>query len=81
MTDCSDLSYMRRLETLEDGAHDGQGLGGRERALARQPVPQRLALDKLHGDEPEAVGFTDVERPHDVRMGDTSRHEDFLPQP
>jgi hypothetical protein len=63
------LGLVRRRERTRDLHADAQDVGHRQRALARQPVAQRAALEVVHRDvRPAAAGHPGVEDGDDVRM-------------
>lgn len=55
-------------EGVGDLAHDAHGLGHGERAVAVDPLAQRLAVDERHRLVKEPVRFARVEQRLDVRM-------------
>src|SRR3989442_296520 len=56
-------------QPVSDLAADAQDLARRQDRLASQPVAQRLALQKLHGEKEDAALLTDLVDAHDVVVG------------
>jgi hypothetical protein len=50
-------------------------------ALFDEQTFEILSLDKLHGDEPDSVGFSEVENPNRVFVGHLPRQDEFLFEP
>ena len=70
----NDPLLVRRFERLGDLPRDRQRLVERNRA-ARDPLRQVLALDELHDERGDALGFFESIDRRDVRM--IQRGEDF----
>ena len=62
-------------------ARDRDRLGAPERAVAREPRAQRLALDQLHRAEHDVAGAPELERARDVAVRDAPRELDLAAEP
>ena len=68
-----DVARVRGAERGEHGERDGHGLVRRERAVAAQPLLERLAAHVLHGDVGGAVRGAAVVHPDDAGMIEAGR--------
>ena len=69
---------MRSIQRVANLADNTDRLFGRKFAAFDDPALQIAAIDVLHRDEFHAVGFADVENPHDVAMRDLPGENQLL---
>lgn len=58
------------LEAADDLVEEGEGLRGRECTAADEELEKLQAVDKLHDEEEVRLNLKDVDKRHDVRVGE-----------
>ena len=77
-----DVVPVRMAQRARCLACNAQRLGDGEAAFARDPIPQRLAVDIAHDVErPAAARRVGVDKGHDVGMAEQRRRLDFADEP
>src|SRR5215207_6426850 len=72
-----DTTRVRVLERRGDLACDADRIGHWEHALAVEPLPERLAVEKWHDVEQPSIDLARVEKGNDVRMRESCRDLDL----